>query len=203
MAPIAPRRSRPSGRKNAHRGVAARCGAASGKSRSQARAASGKNRYSPTTARRVHLLPQSNPPKTTLQPVTVTATRLPDFAHISFSFPFENEFTGPFLGIGLTFTIDRYGDVYVSVNGVAGLPSAKGASGMAGWMNSSSTPSQSQLSGMLSSWGGGAQVGYGGLGLGFYGNSSGTSESGGLSSPGASVYGGYTWEVGSVSSWHW
>ena len=157
----------------------------------------------PTGISGPHLAPQSNPPKTTLQPVTVTATRLPDFAHISFSFPFENEFTGPFLGIGLTFTIDRYGDVYVSVNGVAGLPSAKGASGMAGWMNSSSTPSQSQLSGMLSSWGGGAQVGYGGLGLGFYGNSSGTSESGGLSSPGASVYGGYTWEVGSVSSWHW
>ena len=79
MAPIAPRHSRPSGRKNAHRGLAARCGAASGESRSQARAASGKNRHSPTTARRVHLLPQGNAPSTTLQPIVITPSyALPD-----------------------------------------------------------------------------------------------------------------------------
>ena len=59
-APTAPRRSRPSGRKNAHRGLAARRRPASGKSRPQVRAASGKNHYSSTTARRAHLLPQSN-----------------------------------------------------------------------------------------------------------------------------------------------
>jgi hypothetical protein len=99
--------------------------------------------------------PQGNHPKTTLQPVTITATRLPDFVHFSLSFPWANDFTEDYLGVGITFTVDRYGDVYVSVNGVAGLPSAKGASGMAGWMNSSSTPTQSQLNGMLSRWGGG------------------------------------------------
>ena len=63
MAPIAPRHSRPSGRKNAHRGLAACHGPASAKSRPQARAASGKNHRSPTTARRVHLLPQSTSQK--------------------------------------------------------------------------------------------------------------------------------------------
>ena len=201
-APIAPRRSRPSWRKNAHRGLAARCRAASGKSRSQARAASEKNCRSPTTARRTHLLPQTNQPPKTLPTIVITP-RAPDFAHISFSFPIENEFTGLYLGIGFTLTFDRYGNVYVSVNGVAGLPTAKGRSAMVGWMNSSSTPSDSQLSGMLSSWGGGAQVGYGGFGLGFYGNSSGTSESGGYSTSGASVYGGYTWEMPSISPLHW
>ena len=148
--------------------------------------------------------PQSNPPPAKLQPVTMTATRLPDFVHFSFSFPIENEFTGLYLGIGFTLTFDRYGNVYVSVNGVAGVPTAKGRSAMVGWMNSSSTPSDSQLSGMLSSWGGGAQVGVGrGFGFGFYGNSSGTSESGGYSSSGASVYGGYTWEMPSISPVHW
>ena len=65
MAPIAPRRSRPSGRKNAHRGLAACRRAASGKSRSQARAASGKTPRLPTTARRSHLLPQKNTQKPT------------------------------------------------------------------------------------------------------------------------------------------
>ena len=74
---------------------------------------------------------------------------------------------------------------------------------MAGWMNSSSTPTQSHLNGMLSSWGGGFQLGYKGAGFGFYGNSSGTSESGGLSTTGASVYGGYTWEITSSGPLHW
>jgi len=60
-APIASRRTRPSGRKNAHRGLAACRRPASGKPRSQALIASGKNRRSPTTARRSHLLQQSNP----------------------------------------------------------------------------------------------------------------------------------------------
>ena len=146
--------------------------------------------------------PQTNQPPKTLPTIVITP-RMPDFAHISFSIPIENEFTGLYLGIGFTLTVDRYGDVYVSVNGLAGLPTAKGRSGMVGWMNDSSTPSQSQLSGMLSGWGGGAQVGYGGLGVGFYGNSSGTSESGGYSTPGASVYGGYTWEIPSLSPLHW
>ncbi len=84
-----------------------------------------------------------------------------------------------------------------------GWPSAQGASAMAGWMNSSGIPPQSQLSGMLSSWGGGFQLGYMGAGFGFYGNSSGTSESGGVSTRGASVYGGYTWEIPSLSPVHW
>ena len=60
-APIAPRWSRPSGRKNAHRGLAACRRPASGKPCSQVLVASGKSRRSPTTARRAHLLPQRNP----------------------------------------------------------------------------------------------------------------------------------------------
>jgi hypothetical protein len=58
-APIASRRPRPSGRKNAHRGLAACRRAASSKTCSQALTASGKTRHSPTTARRTSLLPQT------------------------------------------------------------------------------------------------------------------------------------------------
>jgi hypothetical protein len=59
--PTASRWPRSSGRKNAHRGLAACRRAASGKSCSQALAASGKTPRLPTTARRSHLLQQSNP----------------------------------------------------------------------------------------------------------------------------------------------
>src|SRR6185312_7989762 len=61
LAPIALRQSPPSGRKNAHRGLAACRRTASGQPCSQVLTASGKNRRSPTTARRSHLLQQSNP----------------------------------------------------------------------------------------------------------------------------------------------
>ena len=61
MAPIAPRWLTPSGRKSAHRGLAAYRRPASAKPCSQALIASGKTPRLPTTARRSHLLPQSNP----------------------------------------------------------------------------------------------------------------------------------------------
>jgi hypothetical protein len=72
-APIAPRRPLPSERKNAHRGLATCRRPASGKPCSQAPIASGKNRRLATTARRSHLLQQSNPtqnnpPQTNPQP---------------------------------------------------------------------------------------------------------------------------------------
>ena len=123
----------------------------------------------------------------------------------SYSFPLFNDFTKDYVGIGFTITLDRYGHVYVSVNAVTGLPTSQGTSVMIGWMNTSGTPSESQLSGMLSSWGGGFQGGYGGVGGGFYGNDSGTSESGGYSTTGASLYGGYTVELPSylTPSIHW
>jgi hypothetical protein len=59
-APIASRCLLPPGRKNAHRGLFARRRPASGKIRSQALAASGKTPRSATTARRSHLLQQTN-----------------------------------------------------------------------------------------------------------------------------------------------
>lgn len=60
LAPIAPRWPRLSRRKNAHRGLATCRRPASGETCSQALIASGKNRRSPTTARRSHLLQQSH-----------------------------------------------------------------------------------------------------------------------------------------------
>ena len=88
-AAVAPRRSRPSGRKNAHRGLAACRRAASGKSRSQALIASGKTPRSPTTARRSHLLQQSNPAQTDYPTVivpglsvTVSSTTIQDTSTI-------------------------------------------------------------------------------------------------------------------------
>jgi hypothetical protein len=56
-----PRVLYPSGRKTAHRGVAARRHSASGKTRLQAMMPSGKNPRRATTARQTHLLPQTNP----------------------------------------------------------------------------------------------------------------------------------------------
>jgi hypothetical protein len=64
-APIASRRPWPSGRKNAYRGLTACRRPPSGKSCSQALIASGKNRRSPTTARRSHLLQQSGASQST------------------------------------------------------------------------------------------------------------------------------------------
>lgn len=117
------------------------------------------------------------------------------------SIPIPTPWTGPFLGVGVTFTADRYGRFYVSLNGVAGGPSAAGASLMAGWMNTSTMPSASQLGGTLSQWGAGASGGYIG-GAGFYGNSSGTATNVGLTTPGASAYGGYTWQTSAQTpSW--
>jgi hypothetical protein len=70
-APIAPRCPRPSGRKNAHRGLAACRRPASGKTCSQALIASGKTPRLPTTARRSHLLQQSDPSQSNYPTVTV------------------------------------------------------------------------------------------------------------------------------------
>jgi len=64
LPPTASRWPWPSGRKNAHRGPFAGQRPASGKSRSQVPIASGENRPCATMARRSHLLPQRNPPKT-------------------------------------------------------------------------------------------------------------------------------------------
>lgn len=75
-APIASRCLLPSGRKNAHRGLAACRRPASAQLCSQAPIASGKNRSSPTTARRSHLLQQSAAP-TGSQAVTATAVAIP------------------------------------------------------------------------------------------------------------------------------
>ena len=73
-APIASRWPRPSGRKNAYRGLAACRRAASGKPCSQALTASGKIRRLPTTARRSHLLPQSDSPQGDTSQSDPTAT---------------------------------------------------------------------------------------------------------------------------------
>ena len=64
-APIAPRWSRPSGGKNAHRGLAGSCRAALAPTRSQALIASGKKVRCVRTARRTPLLPQGNQQKWT------------------------------------------------------------------------------------------------------------------------------------------
>jgi hypothetical protein len=61
-APIAPRWSRLSGCKNAHRDLAGSYSAASGPTRSQVSIASGENSRCCTKARRTPLLPQGKPP---------------------------------------------------------------------------------------------------------------------------------------------
>lgn len=94
----------------------------------------------------------------------------------------------------MSLTSDRYGHTYLSLNGVAGFPSAFGVSLMSGWINSSNMPTSSTVTSILSEWGAGATVGAI-IGVGFYGNSSGTATSVGATTPGVSVYGGYTWEL--------
>jgi hypothetical protein len=60
LAPTAPRWSRPSGCKNAHRGLAVSCRTTSAATRSQAPSASGKTLRCVRTARRTPLLPQGS-----------------------------------------------------------------------------------------------------------------------------------------------
>lgn len=85
-APVAPWWPRPSGRKNAHRGLAACQRTASGQPCSQALIASGKSRRSPTTARRSHLLQQTNAPPNNPQP-----TSQPNSPQQSTSPPSDNQ----------------------------------------------------------------------------------------------------------------
>jgi hypothetical protein len=73
-APIAPRWSRPSGCKNAHRGPSGLCRSASAPTRSQLLIASGKNTRCRTIAPRTPLLPQGNLDQ--LATVTVAANRM-------------------------------------------------------------------------------------------------------------------------------
>jgi hypothetical protein len=76
--PIAPRWSRPPERKNAHRGLARSCRAASRPTRSQASIASGENSRCCTKARRTPLLPQGDQSATgddQLEQVVVNAPR--------------------------------------------------------------------------------------------------------------------------------
>lgn len=110
------------------------------------------------------------------------------------SVPIPTPYTGTFLGVGGSVTADRYGHSYASLNAVAGFPSAAGASVMVGYINSITRPSASLLSDILSSWGGGFSGGFI-AGGGFYGNQSGTATSVGLTTPGVSLYGGYTWQL--------
>src|SRR6185312_2124978 len=79
LAPTAPRRLWPSGRKNAHRGLAACRRTASGELCSQALIAPGKTRRSPTTARRSHLLQQSNYPTVIIPGLQVTVSSSSEF----------------------------------------------------------------------------------------------------------------------------
>lgn len=92
-APIASRCSLPSGRKNAHRGVATCRRAESGKPCSQALIASGKNRCLATTTRRSHLLQQSGYPMVE-SPISITITPSPS-AIATFVF---NHFAEPMFG---------------------------------------------------------------------------------------------------------
>jgi hypothetical protein len=161
--------------------------------------ASGEIRLSTTTMRRMPVLAQGNQNQNQKQPTSCPNTgtggpRAPDFVSLSLSIPIPTPWTGPFLGVGVNFTASRYGNTFFSLNGVAGFPSAAGASLMGGWLNTSTMPSQSQVNSVLSQWGAGVSGGFIG-GAGFYGNSSGTATSVGLTTPGVSAYGGYTWQT--------
>ena len=119
--------------------------------------------------------------------------RLPDMVSVSGSVPIPNPVTLIFAGLGPTVTFDRYGNVYISINIVGGVPSAAGASVTGGW-KIGGMPSPSQLGNLISGPGLGATVGNF-VGGGVFGNNAGTAFHLGFVSPGASVNGSYTWKL--------
>ena len=93
--PIAPRWSRPPERKNAHRGLAGSCRAASRPTRSQVSIASGENSRCCTKARRTPLLPQGNrPPEVPCSGPSCTQTVRGSPPPIDWWFP-GNPYYGP------------------------------------------------------------------------------------------------------------
>jgi len=137
-----------------------------------------------------------NPPNAPDTCPSSALPRTPDFAKLNLSIPIPNPITGPFLGVGVSFTADRYGRDYFSLSGVGGFPNAASASLMGGWQTDNwNLPSAKQLENMLSGWGGGWSGGNV-VGVGQSGNASGSAAELGVTTPGLTGYYGYTWKLG-------
>lgn len=121
--------------------------------------------------------------------------RLPDF--VSFSGHLGIPQLGGFVGIGISVSVDRYGQVYATIPSVgAGFPSATGASLVGGWILQKCKPTPKESDDYLSSWGG-SITGFAPnfLGGGVGSSSGGTAILAGVGTPGGGVSGGYSFRV--------
>ncbi len=121
--------------------------------------------------------------------------RTPDF--YSFSGHIGIPQLGGFVGVGISVSVDRYGQVYATLPSVgAGFPSATGASLVGGWIIQKCKPTPKESDDYLSSWGG-SFTGFtpyfigGGIGT----SSGGTAILAGVGTPGGSFSGGYSFKV--------
>ncbi len=76
-------------------------------------------------------------------PGAATLRRTPDYRTFSLPVPFVP-------GVGVTFTLDRYGTAYAGRSGGAGFPEISGRSWGVGWTGDPSTPDASSLRGWVS-----------------------------------------------------
>jgi hypothetical protein len=121
--------------------------------------------------------------------------RMPDF--YSFSGHIGIPQLGGFVGVGISVSVDRYGQVYATIPSIgAGFPSATGVSLVGGWILQKCKPTPKESDDYLSSWGG-SITGFSPyfLGGGFGASSGGTSILAGFGTPGGGVSGGYSFRV--------
>ena len=121
--------------------------------------------------------------------------RFPDF--YSFSGQVGIPQLGGFVGVGISVSIDRHGQVYATFPSVgAGFPSATGASLTGGWILQKCKPTSKESDDYLSSWGG-SVTGFTPyfLGGGFGASSGGTAVLAGFGTPGGGISGGYSFKV--------
>ncbi|WP_198385193.1 DUF637 domain-containing protein, partial [Burkholderia ubonensis] len=83
----------------------------------------------------------------------ISGLRLPDY--VSLSLP------TPILGVGITATLDRYGQVYLGPSVGVGLPNISGLPWSFGWTGYQSKPDAATLSNWISGWSYNAGVGLG------------------------------------------
>jgi hypothetical protein len=127
--PIAPRWSRPPERKNAHRGLAGSCRAASRPTRPQVLIASGENSRRCTKAPRTPLLPQGNQNQDQLETVTVTAKQC---TPASSNESFGDQVADAIVGFGDAFLIPILVRNALGIDGTVNYNSSAYTGGMIG-----------------------------------------------------------------------
>lgn len=128
-------------------------------------------------------------PQIYIDPLGLAPLRLPDYGTITMPvIPF----------VGVTFTVDRAGNIYVGPSAGFSLPNASGRAWGVGWTGNSCKPNSGQMQDFLGGWAGNAGVGVGVTWSSPHLPGSGDKGRMGMNvqTPGVSV--GYNWHVGNA-----